>query len=181
MSYTIYGSALFRNASITETAAPADWTRNICVVCSRTPNISTTIAPTNRQPMPVVPARRKTHSKSRQGCLQCKRRHTKASAIPAARTTDCQPSQWDPGRWCYDLFITTIARSRRRLFQTTDWGDSAMRSIRHAQIVFDCRSRANGHLHGPRYSTLHHKRRAWDRVLRHARILISGALSQHRR
>ncbi|KAF2627893.1 hypothetical protein BU25DRAFT_46104 [Macroventuria anomochaeta] len=29
--------------------------------------------------MPVIPARRKTHSKSRKGCLQCKKRHTKCN------------------------------------------------------------------------------------------------------
>lgn len=62
-------------------------------VRSRTPNIPTNTAPTHQQPMPAVPARRKTHSKSRNGCLQCKKRHTKVSVFPCTITQIADHSQ----------------------------------------------------------------------------------------
>lgn len=59
------------------------------------------------QSMPGVPARRKTRTKSRTGCLQCKKRHTKAS-------TACLPGfrQSRPIRLCVPC-VSTLICSRR--------------------------------------------------------------------
>lgn len=43
-------------------------------------------------------AKRKTHTKSRKGCFQCKQRHTKASTLPLANFSSV-PERKSCGRW----------------------------------------------------------------------------------
>lgn len=135
------------------------------VVCSCAPKISAYIAQTDNRPMPAAPARRKTHSKSRKGCLQCKKRHTKASAGPHAFSVRLRsPANKVPSYRCHNLLATATRRPRFTLDTKLTFEFSAMRSTQHAQTVFGWRSSVSGRLCEQGYNLLHHIQPAWDKV-----------------